>query len=97
MDQKTKDAYRDVLATPEGMLVFKDLLEQFRIVTGVYAFQQDNNLADLAYRDGQRNCGIYIYSIISQVNPARASELNKQIFEDHLLEMEKIKKVGEHE
>lgn len=102
MKDSLKRAYENVLNTVDGQMVFEDLLSQFHIVTGVYKFEGGDNLADLAYRDGQRNCGIYIFSILSAVNPEKASLINTNIFKAHndavkQAEQDKSKKVNEDE
>lgn len=94
MDNSLKRAYENVLNTNDGMMVFEDLLSKFQIASGVYRFQGDDTLSDLAFRDGQRNAGIYIFTILSSVNPEKASLINTNIFKAH---NEQLKKVSENE
>jgi len=83
MENSLKRAYENVLNTKDGQMVFEDLLTQFRINTSVYAFERNDSLSDLAFRDGQRNAGIYIFSILSMVNPTKASLINTNIMQAH--------------
>lgn len=83
MKNSLKQAYLNVLNTKEGQMVFEDLLTQFRINTGVYAFERNDTISDLAFRDGQRNAGIYIFSVLSTLNPTVASMINTNIMMAH--------------
>lgn len=83
MENSLKRAYENVLNTKDGQMVFEDLLSKFQINTAVYAFERNDNLADLAFRDGQRNSGIYIFSILSAINPTKASLINTNIMIAH--------------
>jgi len=74
-DQALINAYRDVLGTVAGQEVFKDLLTKFAVTVPVYAFGQNNNIADISYRDGQRNCGIYIYNKMALADPVLTSSI----------------------
>lgn len=97
MKESVKRAYQNVLATKDGQMVFEDLLTQFRIATGVYAFERNDNLADLAFRDGQRNAGLYIFGIISTLNPEQASLINTNIFKADIESQRELNKVNENE
>ena len=79
MDDSVKRAYANVLNTIDGQMVFQDLLEKFQLASGVYRFMGNDNLADLAFRDGQRNAGIYIFGILSSINPEKISLINTNI------------------
>lgn len=97
MKESLKRAYDNVLNTKDGQMVFEDLLSKFRIATGVYAFERNDNLADLAFRDGQRNAGLYIFGIISEINPEKASLINMNVFKADNEEIRKLNKVNENE
>lgn len=81
MDESVKRAYENVLNTKDGQMVFQDLLENFNVISGVYKFQGGDTLSDLAFRDGQRNSGIYIYSTLSSISPEKTSHINAAIMQ----------------
>jgi hypothetical protein len=72
-------AYAEVLETQAGKLVLGSLIETLSITVPVYAFGHKNELADISYRDGQRNAGIYVYNQIALANPKVAAELHLNV------------------
>lgn len=81
--QKKQDdlsrAYAEILETAAGKLVLENLMEKLSITVPVYAYGSHNELADISYRDGQRNAGIYVYNQIALANPKAAAELHLNV------------------
>ena len=84
MDENLKRAYADILQTEAGIAVLKDMLSKFQLFGSVYDFQgiASNELSNLAFRDGQRNSGSYIYQNMIASNPEKTSQIQASIFKD---------------
>lgn len=72
-------AYAEILETPAGKMVLENLIEKLSIATRLYDYGSHNDLADISYRDGQRNAGIYVYNQIALANPKAAAELHLNV------------------
>ncbi|QHJ83823.1 MAG: hypothetical protein [Bacteriophage sp.] len=86
MDSDLKKAYSEIMATSSGQKVLKDLLVKFKIFAGTYNLNSNsiNELSDLAFREGQRNSGSYIYQNMIASNPEKTSQIQASIFKDML-------------
>lgn len=72
-------AYAEILATAAGKLVMRNLLEKLSVTVPVYAFGAKNDLADISYRDGQRNAGIYVYNQMALASPEVTAQLHADV------------------
>lgn len=88
-------AYAEVMNTHAGRLVMANLIEKFSVTVPVYAFGTHNELSDISYRDGQRNCGIYVYNQIALASPDMAARLYSEILikENTRIQQEKLKRL----
>lgn len=77
--EKLSMAYAEVLATDAGRRIFADILSKMSVTVPVYAFGIDNNISDLAYRDGQRNAAIYVYNQMALANPEITAKLHYEV------------------
>lgn len=72
-------AYADIMNTVSGRLVMSDIMEKFSVTVPVYAFGMKNELADISYRDGQRNAGIYVYNQMVLAAPMISAQLYSDV------------------
>ena len=100
MDKKKQaliDAYDEVLETPAGREVLKDLITKFSVTVPVYAFGSLNELSDIAYRDGQRNCGTYVYNLMAFAAPKITTEIFAEVMMEENNKLLETKEGGEDE
>jgi hypothetical protein len=84
MDDNLKRAYAEVMSTDAGKKVLQDLLVKFSLFAGTYSLNSNspNELPDLAFREGQRNSGSYIYQCMIASNENITSQIQANIFKD---------------
>ena len=80
-NEQLLEAYAAVMNTPAGKLILEDLLSRLSVTVPVYAFGSNNNLSDIAFRDGQRNAGIYVYNNMALANPSITAQLYANVME----------------